>query len=39
MKREKPQAARVAMATHLGRSLSIDAAGQALNQSGVDIGV
>lgn len=38
MERKETQPARVAVAAHLGRSLSIDAAGQALNQSGIDIG-
>ena len=38
MKRKETQPVRVAVAAYRRRSLSIDAAGQALNQSGIDIG-
>ena len=38
MEREEPQPPRFAVAAHLGRGLTIDPPGQALNQSGIDIG-
>lgn len=37
MERKETQPARVAMAAHLGRGLTINPAGQALNQGRIDI--